>query len=166
MGYTQIMKRKTVFIRICTVSLFLCAAAFTAQQHHERNLYSSVSFFYIEEIEREHGEIEIKFNIPADPASVSPDCFIIDDEPLAAQAGDIPIKFSRRGDKIVIKELPQWRHRVISIRLTGIRTLNGTLLEEIPPVYIDEDQEYEREDDLEYVYWYWYDTHGGQSFSE
>ena len=165
-GYIlKTVKRHTILTGTAAVLLFFCTGLkIIAHDRLERNTYASAGYFYIEEIERENGEIEIEFNIPADPRSVRPECVIIDGKPLTKD--ELSVKFSRRGDKIVITELPQWKNKVIGIRLSGIRAADGTVLEELPPVFIDEDQEYEREDDLEYVYWYWYDTHGGKPFTE
>lgn len=128
---------------------------------HSRNMYDFITYFYIDEIEREDGEIEIEFNTAVDPASVSRESFRINGEPLP---DNLPYKLSRKGTKIVIPEIPAWWNRTISIEVVGVLSVNGTEIERIPPIFMDHGDEYEREEDLEFVYWYWYDNNGGKAF--
>ena len=83
-GYIlKTVKRHTILTGTAAVLPFFCAGLkIIAHDRLERNTYASAGYFYIEEIERENGEIEIEFNIPADPRSVRPECVIIDGKPL------------------------------------------------------------------------------------
>ncbi len=130
-------------------------------ERHERNAYSFILYFYIDEIEREDGKIEIEFNAPVDPRTVSVDKFLINGKPLPANAR---YKLSRKGNKIEIAEPPEWRGKTVSIEVVNLHSINGTVIETIPPIFLGEDDEYERDDDLEYVYWQWYDANGGRAF--
>ena len=149
--------------------LFLTAAACTAADpafpetpdRTGRNHYPFVTYFYIEEIEREDGEMELEFNWPLDPASVSAGCIFIDGQPMS---GDVPYRISRKGTKILIPEPEDWRGRTVAVEVRGLLSANGTEIETIPPVFLGDGQEYERDDDLEFVYWYWYDKNGGRAF--
>ena len=130
-------------------------------ERHGRNAYSFVTYFYIDKIEREDGKIEIEFNAPVDPRAVSAESFIINGEPLLANAR---YKLSRKGNKVEIIEPAEWRGKEVSIEVAGLRSVNGAAIETIPPIFLGEDDEYERDDDLEYVYWQWYDANGGRAF--
>lgn len=145
------------------VCMFLCSSLIFPQgsHRHSRNNYAAQSYFYIDEIEREDGEITIEFNMPADPGTLTPAAFLINGEPLP---NSVYMRFSRKANKVEIKELPEWRHTVISVQAVGVYTVSGIKIENIPPIYLAEGDEYERDEDLDYVYWYWYDTHGGQSY--
>ena len=130
-------------------------------ERHGRNSYSFITYFYIEEIEREDGKIEIEFNAPVDPRAVSAKNFIINGEPLPASAA---FKLSRKGNKVEIMEAAEWRRQALSIEVVDLYSVNGTAIETIPPIFLEEDEEYERDDDLEYVYRRWYDENGGRAF--
>ena len=131
------------------------------RERHGRNAYSFVTYFYIEEIERDDGKIEIEFNAPVDPRTVSAKSFIINGEPLPAR---IAFKLSRKGNKVEIMEAAEWRGRVVSIEVVDLYSVNGTAIETIPPIFLEEDEEFERDDDLESVYMRWYDENGGRAF--
>ena len=130
-------------------------------ERHGRNAYSFVTYFYIEEIERDDGKIEIEFNAPVDPRTVSAKSFIINGAPLPAR---IAFKLSRKGNKVEILEAAEWRRRVVSIEVVDLYSVNGTAIETIPPIFLGEDKKYKRKDDLEDVYWRWYDANGGRAF--
>ncbi len=134
---------------------------FMETDKHGRNEYGFITFFYIDEIEREDGELEIEFNSAVHPDSISRKNFIINGEYLPEGTS---FKISRKGTKIVIQELPEWRNETISIEVHDLMSVNGTAIEQIPPVFMDDGDEYERDEDLEFVYWYWYDNNGGKPF--
>ncbi len=134
---------------------------FMETDKHGRNEYGFITFFYIDEIEREDGELEIEFNAAVDPETISRKNFIINGKYLPEEAS---YKISRKGTKIVIKELPSWRNETISIEVVDLMSANGTTIEQIPPIFINDGEEYERDEDLEFVYWYWYDNNGGKPF--
>ena len=131
------------------------------RERHGRNAYSFVTYFYIDEIERDDGKIEIEFNAPVDPRTVSAEKFLINGKPLPPSAH---CRLSRKGNKIEIAEAPEWRGRTVSIEVAGLRSVNGTEIETIPPIFLGDDEEYERDDDLEFVYWQWYNANGGRAF--
>ena len=132
-----------------------------ARNRRGRNAYDFITYFYINEIEREDGELEIEFNSAVHPDSISRKNFIINGEYLPEGTS---FKISRKGTKIVIQELPEWRNETISIEVHDLMSVNGTAIEQIPPVFMDDGDEYERDEDLEFVYWYWYDNNGGKPF--
>ncbi len=152
--------------RIATgfISIFLITVCIASDyEKYGRNDYSHISYFYIEEIERDNGVIEIEFNSPLDPATVTPERILINNKPFPNAAN---IRHSRKGDKLELIEDASWRQDIISIQLKGICSISGVEIESLPPVFLYTDQEYEREDDLDFVYWYWYDNHEGKIFSE
>lgn len=84
--------------------------------------YSNSHVSYIEEIEREDGEISFNFAFPIDPTSVTGENIYVNDEPLPA---DIRIYFNRRGDEMKIREPVQWRNKVISLEIKRLRSVTG-----------------------------------------
>ena len=130
-------------------------------ERHGRNGYSFITYFYIEEIEREDGKIEIEFNAPVDPRTVSAKSFVVNGAPLPASAA---FKLSRKGNKVELMEAAEWRGKALSIEVADLYSVNGTVIETLPPIFLGEDDEYKRKDDLKDVYRKWYDENGGRAF--
>ena len=63
------------------------------------NYFPEKQVYYIEQIERDDGELSFDFAVPIDPASVTSESIYVNDEPLPA---DIKIYFNRRGDEMKI----------------------------------------------------------------
>lgn len=111
--------------------------------HNERNPYARFKIFYIDEIEREDGEIEIEFNMPFNPESVSRENILINDVPLPPH---VTMSFNRRGNKINIKEIPEWRAKQIIIEIKNIRSTNDLEMQQLPAFYLWYDDSYEWEE--------------------
>ncbi len=138
--------KKTVLFRIYTTFLLLAAFSLAADdipKRYDRNPYSHVSRFYVDEIEREHGEIVIEFNIPVNPDSVTPQSIRINSQDLPPEA---KIRYNRKGDKITVWEIPEWINRKICIEISGLRSYNNIPMEKLPPLHLKDDDEFERDD--------------------
>lgn len=107
---------------------------------NERNPYANFRIFYIDEIERDDGEIEIEFNMPFNPESVLRENILINDAPLPPH---VPMSFNRRGNKINIKEMPEWSGQEIVIEIKKIRSINDLEMQQLDAFYLGNDDSYE-----------------------
>ena len=96
--------------------------------------------FYIEEIERDDGEISLEFSVPVNPESVIRENILVNGKPLPEESR---IFFNRRGDELVIRELPEWRGRVLSIAVKGVVSFHGQLMEPLSTFSLGPDDELE-----------------------
>lgn len=117
--------------------------------HNERNPYTNFHIFYVDEIEREDGVIEIEFNMPFNPESVTSENIFIDNEPLPSHA---TMSFNRRGNKIHIREITEWQGQQIIIEIKNIRSINDLEMQQLPAFYLGYDDDFEW-DELHKVRW-------------
>lgn len=96
--------------------------------------------FYIEEIERDDGEISLDFSIPVNPEFVVRENILVDGKPLPAQ---VKFFFNRRGDEMKILELPEWRNKVLCMEITGLVSYDGQQMREFPAFHLGPDDEVE-----------------------
>lgn len=108
--------------------------------HNERNPYTNFHIFYVDEIEREDGVIEIEFNMPFNPESVTSENILINNEPLPSNA---TMSFNRRGNKIHIREITEWQGQQIIIEIKNIRSINDLEMQQLPAFYLGYDDDFE-----------------------
>lgn len=87
-----------------------------------RDAYFENRSFFIKDVERDDGEISIEFSVPINPDSVAGGSILVDGMPLPLEARII---FNRRGDKMVIREIPQWRGRVLCLEIRNLVATTG-----------------------------------------
>lgn len=117
-----------------------------AHRHPRRTMpdaHTQFHIFYVDEIEREDGEIEIEFNMPFKPESVTNENILINNEPLPHEAH---ISFNRRNTKIKIRESHIWAHKEISLEIKNILSINDLEMQKLPALYLRHDDEYERDE--------------------
>lgn len=100
---------------------------------------------YIEEIERDDGEISIDFAVSINPASVTHENIYINNNPLPK---GVRIHFNRRGDEMKIRELRAWRNELIYLELRKVLSATG---EDISPhvvfrLFPDDEVEFDEPD--------------------
>lgn len=105
-----------------------------------RDAYFENKPFYIEEIERDDGEISFDFSVPVNPESVTREKILVEGKPLP---DSVSFFFNRRGDELVIRELPEWRGRVLSIAVKGVVSFHGQLMEPLSTFSLGPDDELE-----------------------
>ena len=120
-----------------------CRHAPPTQPMRRHNVYGRYHIFCVDEIEREDGQIVIEFNMPVNPATVTASAIRVNGMPLPHA---VRIRYNRRGDKIILSEIPAWRRKRITLEISGVRSYNDILMEEIPVVYLWDDDEWERDD--------------------
>lgn len=130
------MKGKIIFLL-----LLLLGIPLWADDYYPRN-----QAFYIEEIEREDGEISFDFAVPIDPTSVTSENIYVNNQPLPA---DVRIYFNRRGDEMKIREPVQWRNKVITLEIKKLRSASGKDITPSMVFRLRPDEEIELDD--------WYD---------
>ncbi len=99
--------------------------------------------FFIEECERDDGNISIEFSIPVHPESVTRENIRINGLPLPK---NIQIFFNRRGDRVMFSELPQWQNETICIEISGLTSYLGSPMIPLAAFYLAPDDEFDRED--------------------
>lgn len=114
-----------------------------------REAYFENRSLFIEDIERDDGEIAIDFSVPVNPDSVSGGAILIDGKPLPPEARII---FNRRGDKMVIRELPQWRRRMLCLEIRNLVATTGNGMVPMAAFHLWPEDEIEG-DELDEVDW-------------
>lgn len=130
------MKGKIIFLLLLLLGIPLWADDY----------YPRSQAFYIEEIEREDGEISFNFAVPIDPTSVTSENIYVNNQPLPA---DVRIYFNRRGDEMKIREPLQWRNKVITLEIKKLRSASGKDITPSMVFRLRPDEEIELDD--------WYD---------
>lgn len=107
------------------------------------NYFPEKQVYYIEQIERDDGELSFDFAVPIDPASVTSESIYVNDESLPA---DIKIYFNRRGDEMKIREPIQWRGKVIRLEIKKLRSVTGEDISPSMVFHLGPDEEIEMDD--------------------
>ncbi len=114
-----------------------------------REAYFGSRSLFIEDIERDEGEIAIDFSVPVNPDSVSGGAILVDGKPLPPEARII---FNRRGDKMVIREVSQWRGRMLCLEIRNLVATTGNDMIPMAAFHLWPDDEIEG-DELDEVDW-------------
>ncbi len=102
--------------------------------------------FYIEEIERDDGEISLEFSVPVNPESVIRENILVNGKPLPEESR---IFFNRRGDEMEIQELPEWWSKTLCVEIRNLRSAVGQEMRRLPAFHLGPDDEVEWDE----VYW-------------
>lgn len=105
-----------------------------------RDAYFENKPFCIEEIERDDGEISFDFSVPVNPESVTREKILVEGKPLP---DSVSFFFNRRGDELVIRELPEWWNKVLLMNITGLASYDGQIMGELPAFQLGPDDEVE-----------------------
>ena len=125
----------------CFLATSLLFSSLLADQQN-RNPYNDYTQFYIDKINREDGEIVIKFNIPVNPESVTTKSILINNMPLSEE---IKFLFNRNADKLVIYEDSSWQDMTLKIEVKGLISYNNILMENFLAITLKPDDKYERD---------------------
>lgn len=135
--------KKRIFMSKKIILFFLMLVVLLPAFADRRESYFGGHSFYIEEIDRDDGEISLDFSIPVNPESVVRESILVDGKPLPAQA---KFFFNRRGDEMKILELPEWRNKVLCIEIIGLASYDGQRMKGFPAFHLGPDDEVELED--------------------
>lgn len=129
--------------------LFLLVFTFSSLFADRKDSYFEGQNFFVEECERDDGEISINFSVPVNPESVTRENIRINGEPLPE---GVSFFFNRRGDEVMFSELPQWRGRVICVQILNLASSSGRAMVPLAAFHLSPDDGFEW-DELDEVDW-------------